>query len=86
MKPKVHEYKNQKTKTMSKTKEFEVPIEIIAHFANLLIDHNLTNEIVGINGEEETLTIEVSYENKEKGKLLALIEFMDDHYQNENTN
>lgn len=69
---------------MSKTKEFEVPLAIIAYFANLLIEHNLTNEIVGINGDEETITIEVSYENKEKGKLLALIEFLDDHYQNEN--
>jgi len=49
-------------------------------------EYNLTNEIVGINGDEETLTIEVSYENKEKGKLLALIEFLDDHYQNENNN
>lgn len=65
-----------------RTKEFEVPIEIIAHFANLLIDHNLTNEIVGINGEEGTLTIEVRYEIKEKEKLLTLIEFIDDHYQN----
>lgn len=64
-----------------RTKEFEVPTGILTEFANLLIDHNLTNEIIGVD-EAGTLTIAVRYENKEKGKIFSLIEFMDDYEGN----
>lgn len=63
-----------------KTKEFEVPVAIIAEFASLLIDHELDNEITGIG--DEGIIIEVRYENKEKAKIFSLVEFMDDYEGN----
>ncbi|MBA3680500.1 MAG: hypothetical protein H0W73_04955 [Bacteroidetes bacterium] len=66
---------------MSKTREFEVPASIIAEFASLMIDQNLSNEITGLN-EEGELIIEVRYEAKNKAGLFTLIEFMDDYYGN----
>lgn len=64
-----------------KTREFEVPTNIIAEFASLLVDHELDNEIMGI-GEGGSIIIEVRYENKEKAGLFALVEFMDDYNGN----
>ncbi len=66
---------------MSKTREFEVPTSIVAEFASLLIDHDLTNEITGLN-EDGDLIIEVTCEDKKKASLLTLIEFMDDYHGN----
>ncbi len=64
-----------------KTREFEVPTGIITAFADLLIDHNLTNEIIGLT-EESELIIAVRYEDKDKSRLFALIELMDDYQNN----
>lgn len=60
-----------------KTRDFEVPVAIIAEFASLLIDHELDNEITGIG--DEGIIIEVRYQPKDKAGIFALIEFMDDY-------
>lgn len=45
-----------------KTRDFEVPVAIIAEFTSLLIDHELDNEITGIG--DEGIIIEVRYQPK----------------------
>jgi hypothetical protein len=65
-----------------RTKEFEVPIDIIAEFSAALDEHSLTNEINGVNDEGEIL-IEISYEKNERESILVLMELLDD-YEEEN--
>jgi hypothetical protein len=61
-----------------RTREFEVPTEVIAEFAEALDQHSLTNEINGVNDDGEIL-IEVSYEKNERESILELMELLDDH-------
>ncbi|MBS1634314.1 MAG: hypothetical protein JST26_00230 [Bacteroidetes bacterium] len=63
-----------------KTKEFEVPSDLITEFAGALADHNLTNEINGVNEDGEIL-IEVSYNKNERAAVFELTELLDDYYE-----
>lgn len=65
-----------------RTKEFEVPSDFITEFAEALAEHELTNEINGVN-EEGDILIEVSYEKTERATVFALTELLDDYYENE---
>ena len=61
-----------------KTKEINVPVEIIAEFADLLAEHNLTNEILG-STEDGEIIIEVQYEKKERQAVFDLLELVEDN-------
>lgn len=63
-------------------KEFEVPCDFIAEFAEALAESELTNEINGVN-EEGDILIEVSYEKPDRASVFALTELLDDYYENE---
>lgn len=65
-----------------RTKEFEVPCDFIAEFAEALAENELTNEINGVN-EEGDILIEVSYEKPDRASVFALTELLDDYYENE---
>ena len=65
-----------------RTKEFEVPTDIIIEFAEALAEHELTNEINGVT-EEGDILIEVSYEKPDRANVFALTELLDDYYENE---
>lgn len=65
-----------------RTKEFEVPSDFITEFSEALAEHELTNEINGVN-EEGDILIEVSYEKTERATVFALTELLDDYYENE---
>jgi hypothetical protein len=75
------EKKTIKTKNM-RTKEFEVPSDFITEFAEALAEHELTNEINGVN-EEGDILIEVSYEKQERANVFTLSELLDDYYESE---
>jgi hypothetical protein len=64
-----------------RTKEFEVPVEIIAEFADAIAEHDLDNEILG-STEEGEIIVEISYEPKQRHSILVLTELIED-YQNE---
>ena len=65
-----------------RTKEFEVPSDFITEFAEALAEHELRNEINGVN-EEGDILIEVNYEKTERATVFALTELLDDYYENE---
>lgn len=65
-----------------RTKEFEVPTDFIAEFAEALAELELTNEINGVN-EEGDILIEVSYEKNERANVFTLSELLDDYLENE---
>lgn len=61
-----------------RTKEFEVPTDIIVAFSEALIEHELTNEITGTT-EDDDIVIEVSYDKDEREKVFILSEMIDDY-------
>lgn len=66
-----------------RTKQFEVPIEMIAEFSEALGDSGLNNSVNGVNEEGEIL-ITVGYEKKERATVFKLSELIDD-YHDENS-
>lgn len=65
-----------------RTKEFEVPCDFIAEFAEALAEHELTNEINGVTVDGDII-IEVSYEKPDRANVFALTELLDDYYEND---
>ena len=65
-----------------RTKEFEVPTEIIAEFSDALAENNIDNEILGTNEEGEVI-VQVSYEKEEREGVFALTEIIDDYFEEE---
>ena len=63
-----------------RTKEFEVPNEVMPEFADAIAEHDLENEILG-STEAGEIIIEISYEPKERSKILALTELIEDHLE-----
>ena len=61
-----------------KTKELNVPQEIIEEFADLLAENNITNEIQGTT-EDGDIIIRVEYEKEERQAIFELMELIDDH-------
>jgi len=74
--------KNALKKRKMRTKEFEVPTEIIAEFSDALAENNLDNEILGTNEEGEVI-VQVSYEKDEREGVFALTEIIDDYFEEE---
>jgi hypothetical protein len=65
-----------------KTKELNVPAEIMTDFANLIADHEIDNEIMGATDEGEII-IEVRYEKEDRQGIFELMEMIDDYYSEE---
>ena len=61
-----------------KTKNFEIPADSLADFADLLSQLKLDNEIKGKNEEEEVI-INVFYKPSEREKILDLIEWVEEN-------
>lgn len=61
-----------------RTKQFEIPIELIAEFAEVLSNNELNNSINGVNEEGEIL-ITVAYEKEERETVFELSELVDDY-------
>lgn len=66
-----------------RTKQFEVPIEVIAEFSEALGDSGLNNSVNGINEQGEIL-ITVGYEKNERAAVFELSELVED-YHDENS-
>ncbi len=61
-----------------RTKQFEIPTELIAEFAEVLSNNELNNSINGVNEEGEIL-ITVAYEKDERETVFELSELVDDY-------
>ena len=61
-----------------RTKEINVPVAIITEVADLLAEHDLTNEIMG-STEDGEIIIEVQYEKEERKAVFELLELVEDY-------
>jgi hypothetical protein len=59
-----------------KTRTFEVPAEQMPEFAEIIGDHELDNDIQGINDDNEII-IDVFYEPEERLAVFELTELLD---------
>lgn len=64
-----------------RTKQFEVPKEMIALFFDQADESELETELVQVN-EEEELVVDVHYDTNEKEEVMSLVELLED-YNNE---
>jgi hypothetical protein len=60
-------------KTVITKKELNVPTAVIVEVADLLLDNEITNDIVGTDPDNDELIIEVEYE-KEQRDIIHQIE------------
>ena len=63
-------------------KRLQVPEDAILEVATLLAEHEITNEIVGSNEDEELIFLELRYEKDEK-EAIAEIMALTNVYENE---
>jgi hypothetical protein len=59
-----------------KTKTFEVPVDSIIEFAEIIGDNGLENTMQGINDENEII-VDVHYEWNERQAVFELTELLD---------
>jgi hypothetical protein len=57
-----------------KTKTFEIPVDSMVEFAELLEEHDLTGEITGTNSEDEIVVV-ISYEPSEREAVFDITEW-----------
>jgi hypothetical protein len=60
-------------KTVITKKELNVPTAVIVEVADLLLDNEITNDIIGTDPDNDELIIEVEYE-KEQREIIHQIE------------
>lgn len=63
-----------------RTRELNVPSEIIVDFAKLLEKHEIINEIKGVT-EDDEITVELQYEKEESEVVFELMELVDDYLE-----
>jgi hypothetical protein len=59
-----------------KTRTFNVPVDSMVEFAEILENNSLQNTITGITGDEEII-VDVSYEKDEREAVFELMELLD---------
>jgi hypothetical protein len=62
-----------------KSKKFIIPQELIAEFAQQVVDSQLINQIVDVN--DDVLTIEIKYDADEKTAVYDIIEWAEDNIE-----
>lgn len=61
-----------------KTKTFEIPVDQVVEFADVLIELGLENEITGTDGDDK-ITIEISYDLGQRKEAFELMEWVEDN-------
>ena len=70
-------------KTVIVKKEIEVPVGILMEVADLLIENELSHEIIGTDAENKCLTLEIAYEKDERDTIHEIENLIDDYEEEE---
>jgi len=62
----------------NKTRQFEIPKQLIGSFFSQLDDSDLEYSLVEVNEENEELTISIEYSPDERDEVMNLIELLDE--------
>jgi len=64
-----------------RTRKFEIPQNIIPEFFQYAEQTELEVKLIGVNEDdvEDTLEVEITYDDKERKEVMNLIELIDDY-------
>lgn len=65
-----------------KTMVFNVPVESMVDFANIIEEHSLSNVIQGVN-EDDEITVQVGYEPESREVMIDIIELLETEDEDE---
>jgi hypothetical protein len=65
-----------------RTRQFEIPQELIADFFTTAEQEDLEIELIEVN-EDDELVVEIQYDNSERDSVMNLVELLDDYYGEE---
>ena len=70
-------------KTVIVKKEIEVPVGILMEVADLLVENELSHEIIATDAENNCLTLEIAYEKDERDTIHEIENLIDDYEEEE---
>jgi hypothetical protein len=59
--------------------ELIIPSDAMLEVATILVDNELTNEIIGSDEENETVTVEVQYEKEERDAVQEILDVVESY-------
>ena len=59
--------------------ELIIPTDAMPEVATILADNELTNEIIGSDEENETVTVEVQYEKEERDAVQEILDLVESY-------
>ncbi len=65
------------------TKQLEVPVGVLIEVADLLIENEITHQMVETDEDNGTITIEVEYDRDERDTIHEAEDLIDDYEENE---
>lgn len=68
------------------TKQLEVPVGVLIEVADLLIENEITHQMVATDEDNGTITIEVEYDRDERDTIHEAEDLIDDYEENEEEN
>ena len=71
------------SKTVITKKELNVPAAVIVEVADLLLDNEITNDIVGTDPDNDELIIEVEYDKEQREIIHQLEDIIADFEESE---
>lgn len=69
------------SKTVITKNELHVPTGAIIEVADLLLENEITNEIIGTDAEEDTIILEVQYEKEQRDVIHEVEDIISDFHE-----
>lgn len=66
-------------KTKIYVQELIIPSDAMPEVATILVDNELTNEIIGSDEENETVIVEVQYEKEERDAVQEILDILESY-------
>ncbi|MBN8852768.1 MAG: hypothetical protein BGO55_03345 [Sphingobacteriales bacterium 50-39] len=66
-------------KTKIYVQELIIPSDAMPEVATILVNNELTNEIIGSDEENETITLEVQYEKEERDAFQEILDVVESY-------
>jgi hypothetical protein len=70
------------SKTIITKKELEVPVDVLVEVSAILVEHDIPNQIIDTDEEEDSITIEVSFA-KDQREVIHEVEDVISDYEEE---
>ncbi|SEW46028.1 hypothetical protein SAMN05428988_6219 [Chitinophaga sp. YR573] len=69
--------------TVITKKELHVPVDVLIRVADVLLENDITNTIIGTEEEDHELVIEVEYEKEQREVIHEVEDIISDYHEND---